>query len=87
MIKIKQLLAIIELRFELGSQEFALWSRGRVDGSQSEGPRFDPCVSQKLFTKYYMEVVGLPHNTIEYQTKLCRVEYSNKSSSSSSSNT
>ena len=29
--------------------ELALWSRGRVDGSQSEGPRFDPCVTLKLF--------------------------------------
>ena len=28
----------------------ALWSRGRIDGSQSEGPRFDPHIRQKLFT-------------------------------------
>ena len=31
--------------------ELALWSRGRVVGSQPEGPRFDPHVSLKRFTK------------------------------------
>ena len=36
----------------------ALWSRGRVDGSQSEGPGFDPHVSQKVFPKSLMDVVG-----------------------------
>ena len=30
-------------------KELALWSWGRVDGSQSEGLRFDPHVSQKFF--------------------------------------
>ena len=31
--------------------ELALWSRDRrVDGSQSEGPQFDPRVRYKLFT-------------------------------------
>ena len=29
--------------------ELALWSRGRVDGSESEGPRFNPHVRTKLF--------------------------------------
>ena len=27
------------------------WSRGRVDGSQSDGPQFDPHVSLELSTK------------------------------------
>ena len=31
--------------------ELALRSRGRVDGSQSGEPRFNPHVGQKLFTK------------------------------------
>ena len=30
--------------------ELALWSRGRVDGSQLEGPRFDPHASLNIFT-------------------------------------
>ena len=29
--------------------QLALWSRGRIDGSQLERPRFDPHVSQKFF--------------------------------------
>ena len=30
-------------------QELPLWSRGRVDGSRSGGPRFDPHVRPKTF--------------------------------------
>ena len=36
------------------TKELALCSRGRVDGSQSEGPQFDPPVCRKLF----MDIVG-----------------------------
>ena len=45
---------------ELGLFQFviALWSRGRVDGSHSEGPRFDPTASRKLFTISQMDVEG-----------------------------
>ena len=32
------------------STELALWSKSRVDGSLSEGPRFDPHLRQKCFT-------------------------------------
>ena len=40
------------------SEELAHWSKGRVDGSQTEGPWFDPHVKQKLFTTSLMDVVG-----------------------------
>ena len=38
--------------------ELVVWSWGIVDGSQLEGPRFDPHVGQKLFTISKMDVVG-----------------------------
>ena len=38
--------------------ELALWSRGRVDGSQLEGAQIDPHERRMLFTIYYMDVVG-----------------------------
>ena len=40
----------------------ALWSRGRLDGSKSEGPWFDLHVRQKLLTISQMDVLGQPHN-------------------------
>ena len=42
----------IEITFNVVSDttEKELWSRGRVDGSQLEGLRFDPHVRQNIFT-------------------------------------
>ena len=41
-----------------------------VDGSQSEGPRFDPHVTQKLFIKSYMDVVGYPQKQLEAEVMI-----------------
>ena len=38
-------------------KQLALWSRGRVDCSQSEGPRFNSLVCLKHFNTSQMDVV------------------------------
>ena len=44
--------------FSFFGLRLTIWSRGRVDRLLSEGPRFNLHVSQKLFTKSHMNVVG-----------------------------
>ena len=46
------------------TQKLPIWSRGRVEGSPSEGPRFDHHVCRKPFTISWMDVVGQPHKEL-----------------------
>ena len=49
-------------------KELAFWSRGRVDGSHSEGPRFDPPCETKTFLSfneaeaYYYVMIDTPND-------------------------
>ena len=36
--------------------ELVLWSRGRVDGLQKKGPRFDPPCETEIFILYHIRI-------------------------------
>ena len=71
---LNRLIAQAYLKVSLLLLELALWSRGWEDGSQSEGPRFDPHVRKKRFTIYVLAVFGIQKFLIQIQPSIWRIE-------------